>query len=139
MVTVFPGRWRLFRENRSERYEVAVFRSLHVFVSVVPHCDVRSEEYGHRSRHHRWGHRLSEEVGRLKGGGHVVEYDSSSRDVLACVVKVDVEVLDSALVRVAVAEADACCVVLEDGGWACLGFVQELQDVTQVLCCFDAV
>ena len=68
-----------------------------------------------------------------------MKVDGAAVNVLPGVVKVDVEVLYAALVRVAVAQVDAGRVVLKDGRGRLLRKIQEVQDVTMILRCLDAV
>ena len=91
---------------------------LHVLRSGVPRRNVRPEEYVQGARHGRCWHSLSEQVGGKACRVDVLQRHCPSSDVLPCVVQVDVEVLDPALVGVAVAEADECS---HRGPWRCRG------------------
>mgnify|MGYP000066961870 CR=1 FL=1 len=109
------GRFRAFRlgGDRCEGDQIAHFWLFHVLGAVFPFGNVASEEHGVGARHQAVGHCLGELVCRLVRGAHVVEHDCPQGDVLACVVKVDVEVLNAALVRVVVAQCDYRGVVFE--------------------------
>ena len=84
-----------------------------------------------------WPNRIA--LGRLVGCRDVVEGDRVAGDVLAGVVQVYIEVLEAALVRVAVAQADARGVVLQDRCRCRLRLPEEVQQMPQVLDLLDAV
>ena len=138
LLVVLARSFAALRKDRGERDEVAGLLLLHVLVG-VPCGQVLSEEDRVGPLHALSADRLGHVVGSLVGGGYVVEGDRVVGDVLAGVVEVYVEVRQAALVGVAVAEADACCVVLQDWRRRCLGVPQKVPQVPQVLRLLDAV